>query len=182
MEDDAIRIARSVSRGDFNDERTVANARPICRKDIRHLRKIRTKSGRKVYFLLMVRCGNRPMKIKEETISKIIGYSQRTVQSEIKWLTANDWIAVEPGKRNKTRSGFFVNHSNTYTVNRKPREEDDSDPYRVMMVQWSEVTREFNRAYYSVSDALLTEDERQSYMTAVEQKEFAKAMREERGA
>lgn len=108
------------------------------------LPELNTRTSRRLYFLLLVRCRMQEFRISLKDAGKAIGASVPSVAKAIRTLVDGAYIEVNEGKRLRLSDGLYSAESRSYTVphsigNRKEQ---------FIIITMRELIFDFNNCYH----------------------------------
>lgn len=178
---DTIRSARDVVMEDIEElvawvfsENFCMSYQPDPRKvklsaaDMRRVLRVGSRSVRRIYFLIMVRCYAGQAEISLEEIAEATGISRKTVTQALRKMREMHCVECRPGIRKKLSDGRFVCEKNRYRIPPAPAE---AVQYAVPVDAVSMMSS-FEDCYHQALHTLLSRSEAYELLTEEEAADY----------
>ncbi len=150
----------------------------LCAADMRRVLDMTSRSARRIFFLLMVRCYAGQPELSLDEIAAATGISRKTVIKMVGRLKEKQCIGWKPGVRHKLPDGRFVCEKNRYRI---PRRLNAQPAYHIE-VDATVMMEHFDDCYHEALHRLLPRSEILSTLSDEETRAYESytAMRRQR--
>ncbi len=127
----------------------------LCAADMRRVLDMTSRSARRIFFLLMVRCYAGQPDLSLDEIAAATGISRKTVIKMVGRLKEKQCIGWKPGVRHKLPDGRFVCEKNRYRIPRRL----SAQPAYYIEADATVMMEQFDACYHEALHCLLPRSE-----------------------